>query len=141
MEFFCELGEKKLDRGRKRTALVCTSCGGSVKNSTQRLHNKKTIIAIESFLPVRIRPGVLRVGSAYCSSSTAAAVPLPRWGRLLVCVRGCTNSPGVSCSAGLYRPHPPLRRSPFPGGEGYGLVSGGYTFICSALFRGFSGGW
>ena len=47
-----------------------------------------------------------------------------------------TNSPGFFNSVSLYCPHPPLRRSPFPGGEGYGLVSGGDTFLCSARAQG-----
>ena len=56
----------------------------------------------------------------------------------LACIRGNTNSPGFFHSVSLYRPHPPLRRSPFPGGEGYRLPSGGIrstVMLSSDSFR------
>ena len=42
-----------------------------------------------------------------------------------------TNSPGLSDSDGLCRPHPPLRRSPFPKGKVGNSFLGGYT--CNRL--------
>ena len=103
VEFFCELGEKKLDRGRKRTAPGCTGCDCSVENNAIRLHNKKTIITIESFWPVRIRTGVLRTGSAYRYFYGAIAT-----GNRLFGIRCAEHRPS---SAALFGRHLPRRGS------------------------------
>ena len=50
-----------------------------------------------------------------------------------------TNSPKLSCSVGLYRPHPPLRRSPFSKEKVMGFRPGEYVQR-TVLFGRFSGG-
>ena len=94
-----------------------------------RKYSKNGFYSFQSHFSTAVAPGV--------PSTSGLRATFGSLRRLVVFTLGYTNSPKFSGSASLYRPHPPLRRSPFPVGK-VGVSVQGYAFnqaLYSVSFR------